>query len=363
MANQIKCPNCGEEFEISEALSHSVKEELTKDLEAKIKKEAEAKFKSESDEKIKIIEEELKFKNEKLEESREKELKLHQEKLLLEDEKKTFELEKQRQLDQEREKIRQETLNQFSEAHRLKDMENAKKESDMRKQIEELQMKLNQGSQQLQGEVQELDIQSALTSTFPYDEISEVVKGERGADIKQIVKTNRGNICGTILWESKRTQKWSDGWVAKLKEDLRSSKSDIPVIITPNVPKNIDSFGYFDGIWICKPQYFLQMAEIMRTWLTDIAKQKFISENRLEKSEMLYNYISSREFVQQVESIMEVYREMNEQIQTERRAFEKIWKARESQIMRLQMGVSGITGSVSGIVPLPPIKGLDLLEG
>ena len=350
MTNPIKCPKCGEEFEISDALSLSIREDIEKDVA----------------EKLKLIQEELKFKTEKLDQSREESLKLHQEKLKLEDEKKSFELEKQKQLDTERVKIRQTSLTEFSDTHRLKDMEKDKMLLDMKNKIEDLQQKVTQGSQQLQGEVQELDMEEYLRSAFPFDEISPVEKGVRGADICQTVRTNLGNVCGVILWESKRTKAWSDDWASKLKEDLRSSKANIPIIITSILPKSIISgFGLYEGVWVCEPKFVQPIAEIMRLRLIEAAREKFVSQNRVEKSETLYNYIVSHEFRQQVENIVEVYQEMQEQIIKERAAFEKIWKARETQTQRLLTGTAGIVGSMQGIVgqSLPPVKGLDLLEG
>jgi len=350
MANPIKCPKCGEEFEISDALSLSIREDVEKDVA----------------EKLKLIKEELKFKTEKLDQSREESLKLHQEKLKLEDEKKSFELEKQKQLDVERVKIRQTSLTEFSDTHRLKDMEKDKMLLDMKNKIEDLQQKVTQGSQQLQGEVQELDVEEYLKSAFPFDEISPVEKGVRGADIRQTVRTNLGNSCGVILWESKRTKAWSDDWASKLKEDLRSSKANIPIIITSVLPKSITSgFGLYEGVWICEPKFVQPIAEIMRLRLIEAAREKFVSQNRAEKSEILYNYVVSHEFRQQVENIVEVYQEMQEQITKERAAFEKIWKARETQTQRLLTGTAGIVGSMQGIVgqSLPLVKGLDLLEG
>ena len=350
MSNQIKCPKCGEEIEISDALSLSIRKEVEKDVAQKLM----------------LIKEELKFKTEKLDQSREESLKLHQEKLKLEDDKKSFALEKQKQLEIERVKIRQTTLAEFSDTHRLKDLEKDKMLSDMKNKIEDLQQKVTQGSQQLQGEVQELDVEEYLKSAFPFDEISPVEKGVRGADIRQTVRTNLGNACGVILWESKRTKAWSDDWVAKLKEDLRSSKANIPIIITSVLPKSITSgFGLCEGVWVCEPKFVQPIAEVMRLRLIEAAREKFVSQNRAEKSETLYNYVVSHEFRQQVENIVEVYQEMQAQIIKERAAFEKIWKARETQTQRLLSGTAGIVGSMQGIVgqSLPPVKGLDLLEG
>lgn len=365
MQNIIKCPKCGEEIEISNALTQTIKADLEKELTVKIKNEAELKIRQESEENIKILTDQLKIKTEKLDEARNAELILRQEKLKLEDEKKSFELEKQRQIDQEREKIRQQTLVEASDIHRMKDLEKDKMINDLKKSLEEAQLKATQSSQQLQGEVQELDLEELLANEFRTDEIVPVGKGVRGADISQIVKTDRGNTCGVILWESKRTKAWSDEWATKLKEDLRASKANIPIIVTTVMPKDIKTgFGIFDGVWVCEPGLIKPLAEIMRQRLIETAREKFVSQNRSNKSEVLYSYIVSHEFRQQVESIVEVYQEMQEQISKERAAFEKIWKSRESQSQRLLTSTANIVGSMQGIVgqSLPPVKGLDLLE-
>jgi len=311
------------------------------------------------------LESELKLKNEKLNEARDLELVLRQDKLKLEDERRSFELEKQRQIDQERDKIRQQTLLEASDAHRLKDLEKDKMINDLKHSLEDAQLKASQTSQQLQGEVQELDLESFLKTEFLFDEIFPVGKGVRGADITQLVKTDRGNSCGTILWESKRTKSWSDDWTAKLKEDMRQAKADLSVIVTTALPRDLSTgFGWVDGVWVCQPSLIKPLAQILRQRLIDIAREKFVSQNRVNKSEVLYEYIAGNDFRHQVEGLIEVYQEMQLQIQKERAAFEKIWKARESQSTRLLTGTASIIGSMQGIVgqSLPSPKGLDLLE-
>jgi len=372
MATIIKCPKCNEEIEVSLALGQSIRDDLEKELSLKYSKESNEKIKreiekalSESNNKLGLVEEELKFKSEKLDAARQESLKLHEEKLRLEDEKKSFELDKKRQLDEEREKIRQQTLIEFSEGHRLKDLEKDKQLNDLKKSLEEAQIKASLSSQQLQGEVLELDLEDLLRSSFPFDDISPVEKGARGADIKQVVRTNLGNTCGVVLWESKRAKSWTDDWATKLKEDLRVSKANIPIIATTSLPKDIKTgFGLYQGVWVVRPDLVKPIAELMRLRLIEAAREKFVSQNRTDKSEALYNYIVSHEFQQQIESIIEVYQEMQQQLQKERAAYEKIWKARETQSQRLLNGTAGIIGSMQGIVgqTLPQIKGLDLVE-
>lgn len=361
MANIIKCPSCGEEIEISEALSQSIRE----DVEKEITKKVEQKLKDESSQEVKLLEEELKQKTTKLNQAREEELKLRQDKLKLEDEKKSFELDKQRQLDEERNKIRQQTLLEASDAHRLKDMEKEKMIGDLKKALEDAQLKANQGSQQLQGEVQELDLEDFLVKTFPFDEINPVGKGVRGADVSQVVKTSLGTVCGIILWESKRTKAWVDDWTTKLKDDLRASKANIPIIVTTVLPKTITTgFGFYEGVWVTEPNYTQPLAEILRKNLIDVAREKHNGKDRGTKADMIYTYLTSDAFVQQIQNIIEVHQNMQTQIQKERAAFEKLWKEREAQAERILLSTAGIYGSIQGVAgqSLPAVKGLDLLE-
>jgi len=362
MANNIKCPNCGETIEITEALSQTIKADLEKELSEKIK----ARYAEESQEKTKILEEEIKIKNQKLEEAREAELSIRKEKTKLEDEKRSFELDKQRQIDEERNKIRQQTLLEASDAHRLKDMEKEKMINDLKKALEDAQQKASQGSQQLQGEVQELDLENYLQTAFPSDEINPVGKGVRGADISQVVRTSLGTVCGVILWESKRTKAWVDDWATKLKDDLRASKANIPIIVTTVLPKMVKSgFGFYEGVWVTEPTYIQPLAEILRKNLIDVAREKHNGNDRGTKADMIYTYLTSDAFVQQIQSIIEVHQNMQTQIQKERAAFEKLWKEREAQAERILISTAGIYGSIQGVAgqSLPSVKGLDLLEG
>ncbi len=357
MDTNLKCPKCGELIEISDALKKTLAPEIEKEILAKTKNE----FKKQSEQ----IRSELDFKNKKLEEARQESLKLLQEKLKLEDEKQNFELEKQKQINLEKEKVRQQILLEASETHRLKDLEKEKMISDLKKSLEEAQIKASQGSQQLQGEVAELDLEESLRYTFPHDLIEPVGKGVRGADISQTVRTSKGTVCGVILWESKRTKAWVDDWVVKLKDDLRASKANIPVIITATLPKEIkNGFGIYQGVWVSEPKLFLPLAEILRKNLIDVAREKHHSQDKGTKSEMIYSYLTSDAFIQQVQNILEVHQNMFNQIQKERVAFEKIWKEREAQAQRIISSTASIYGSIQGLAgqSLPSLPLLSLSE-
>lgn len=346
MQTLIQCPHCKKEFDLPDAFTHQIEEKVLGDQQKK-------------------HEEELSLMKKQLVDAQKIELELRKQKNELDEEKRTFELTKQRQLDVEREKIRQKTLEEAADSQRLKNKEYEKKLEDMAKALEDAQRKGAQGSQQLQGEVLELDFEQMLMREFPGDSIEPIGKGVLGADVRQVVRSPRGIDCGTILWESKRTKAWSDGWLIKLKEDVRNDKANIPAIISETLPDDIkNGLGLKDGVWVASPTLALPLAMLLRARLLDAARQKMIVQNQQSKAELLYGYVTSHEFAQQVEAMIETYRDMQIQITRERTAFEKSWKQREAQVTKLLSGVAGIYGSMQGIAgsSLPPIRNLELEE-
>jgi hypothetical protein len=353
----VICPKCKEKISIEEALGQQIKEKIS----ANAKQEAKLALAGE----IKYLEEENKKKEAELEKAQKNELELRKERNLLSEQKRSWDIEKQRQLDQEREKIRESTARELLEKQRFKDEENNKVISDLKKALAEAQIKASQGSQQTQGEVQELNLEKELRSNFPTDEIEEIKKGERGADIRQTVKTAKGNVCGVILWESKQTKAWSDGWINKLKEDLRTEKANIPVIVTTVMPKDSKNPIYVqDGVWICTFSFAVILADLMRQRLIEVAREKFIVRNQETKAGEIYSYIMSHEFRQQIEAVIEAYVNLKNGLMRERRAYESIWKARDEQLEKIIKSTARAIGPISGKTgsEFPQLKGLDLLE-
>jgi hypothetical protein len=373
---KIKCPKCGKSFEPSEAFKHEFQEQLAANIEKRYEKkleeatnkarqEAEKQLRKEAEHQIKDLQNQLKSNSEKLDNMREAELKLREEKRKVEEEKKDLKLEVQRKLDAEREKIEKKAFEQADEQHHLKGLEKDKIISDLKKSLEEAQRKAHQGSQQLQGEVLELDFEQALKKDFPNDDIMPVGKGVKGADVRQIVKSPRGFVCGTILWETKRTKAWSDKWIQKLKDDLRAENANIAVIVTTTLPREMETgFGHKDGVWITGFFLAKQVALLLRKNLLDLGYQKAVAQNKGGKAEKLYEYITSHEFRQNVEASVESYLEMKIQLTKEKAALEKIWKRREKQIDRLFSSTANVVGSIQAEVGRSSfqIKGLDLLE-
>ena len=401
----IICPHCKKEIPLTEAISHQIREQLQKDFEAerekaeklldqknealrakekeledaiksmedriaqkiqaekeKLEVEIKKKVIEESELKIKDLIGQIEEKDKKLQESQKAELELRKQRRELEEKKKAFELEMERKLDEEREKIRETAARMFSEEHRLKDLEKEKQISDLRKQIEDLKRRAEQGSQQMQGEVLELDLEDVLRINFPSDEIAPVPKGIRGADILQKVHNPTGQYCGTIIWESKRTKAWSDGWMQKLRDDQREVHADIAVILSITLPKDVSNFAFIDGIWVTDYSSMIGLVTALRINLIQVAMTKLSAVGKQEKMEVLYNYLSGPEFRQRVEAIVEAFSSMKKDLDQEKRAMNKIWSKREKQIERVILNTSGMYGDMQGIIgaSLPEIKSLEL---
>lgn len=274
------------------------------------------------------------------------------------------ELEMQKQLNEETAKIRDEATKLADERHRMNLAGKEKTITDLQKALDDAQRKAAQGSQQMQGEVMELDFEAALAAAFRDDDIEPVAKGVKGGDIYQTVKSSRGTTCGVILWEIKRTKNWTDGWVPKLKQDLREAKANVAVIITEAMPKHLpENMGQFDGVWVCKPNLAIILGTLLRRGLLDVGLQKARAQNQGGKAELLFAYVTSHEFIQQIESMVEMYQAMTLQVQKERVVYEKLWAQRDKQANTLLLGTAHIIGSMQGQIgynTMPRIKGLEL---
>lgn len=232
----------------------------------------------------------------------------------------------------------------------------------MQKQIEELKRKSEQGSQQLQGEVQELELETMLSNNFPHDVITPVAKGEFGGDALQQVNTPFGQGCGQILWESKRTKSWSDGWLSKLREDQRTAKAEIAILVTQALPKGIETFGLLDGVWVTAPLYAVPLAVTMRHTLMEVNNVRKVGEGQQSKMEILYQYLTGPRFRHRVEAIVEKFTDMQQDLEKERKTMTKLWARREEQIRGVIDSTAGMYGDMQGIAgrALGEIQGLEI---
>lgn len=304
---------------------------------------------------------ELEAKSKKLEEMRSTELALHKQRRQLEEKQAEIDLELERRLAAEREALEDKLQENFSR----REAELKKKILDAQKSNAELTRKLDQGSQQLQGEVLELEIETLLRQRYPSDQIEEIKKGARGADVIQQVHLRSGSPCGRIVWETKRAENWSNAWIGKLKEDLQRAGGDIAVLVTAAFPAAInDGIAQHEGIWLVKPQLVNGLADALRMGMIEAQRQKAISTGKGEQMEALFDYLCSNQFAQYIRSLVETYEEMRTQLEKEKAAMQRIWKKREGQIDRVTTQVVGICGDLQGIASsaLPHLDDLAVLE-
>lgn len=257
---------------------------------------------------------------------------------------------------------REQAKKEAEEGLKLKVMEAEQTIASMQKQIEELKRKAEQGSQQLQGEVLELELETLLRAKFPRDTIEPVPKGEHGGDALQHVVGSNGQPCGTIIWETKRTKNWSDGWLVKLREDQRTAKAEIAVIVSQSLPKEMETFGLVEHVWITHPRTILPVALALRHTLIEVASARQASEGQQTKMEMIYRYLTGPRFRHRVEAIVETFSTMQEDLDKEKKAIMKQWAKREEQIDRVMQATAGMYGDLQGIAgkSIQEIEGLEM---
>lgn len=386
----ITCPKCDHQFEPGDTMREEIEKELRgkmidwqkkkevetaelleaekKRIQAELQETVKKSLAADYENQLKFLQQKAVESEEKLKESRKKELEFLQKEQALKAKEEEIQITIQRQLLEERAKLKEQLQKEEADKISLKEQEYQLRTKELEKQIEdqkklveEMRRKQEQGSMQLQGEVQELMLEEMLQSTFPFDKIEEVGKGVRGADCIQIVRNQFGNESGKIIYESKRTKDFSNEWIEKLKKDMRSFGADVAVIVTQTFPKDMDRFGEKDGVYICTFSEVRSVALLLRNALLKIADARKSQENKGDKMVMLYDYLTGTEFGEQWKAIREGFMTMRQSIQRERDTMEKLWKAREKQLEKVLLNAAHIQGSVEGIAGADAVN-LNLLE-
>ena len=412
----ITCPNCSEEIKLTESLAAPLVKSVREEYERKIREEESRVSKREADvrEKLKAVakaqetiddqvseklgserkaiaaEEARKAKraiatdleekskaivelqqvlderDKKLEEAQKEQAELLRKKRELDDAKRELDLTVEKRVQASIEEVRNKAKREAEEGLKLKVAEKEEQISSMQRQIEDLKRKAEQGSQQLQGEVLELELEELLSSKFPHDDIEPVAKGEFGGDVVQKVLSPTGQSCGSILWESKRTKNWSAGWLAKLRGDQRQAKADLSVLVSDAMPKEIETFGHVDGVWITRPRFALPLVIALRQSLMEVANARRSQEGQETKVELVYQYLTGPRFRHRVEAIVEKFTDMQADLDRERKSLTRLWAKREAQIQGVIESTVGMYGDLQGIAgrALQEIEGLEtpLLE-
>lgn len=412
--NTIQCPKCQTKIEITKAMTAQVesriREELESEVDAKkaaLEKEAKKlaqqkvaleKAESEVDQKVKDgvregveagvaaqraaiaaqarkkaeadLAEERRADSEritelegKLKQSKQTELDLRKRERTLEEEKASLELNVARRVKEETDAIRVAAKKQADDEHLLKDKETQEQNAALRRQVEDLKRKLEQGSQQAQGEALELVLEDVLTRAFPRDEVVPVKKGVHGADVLQNVMDSSGLECGSILFESKNARNWSPAWLPKLREDQRDAKAVIAVLVTEAMPPDTQHITQIDGVWICTKACVVELARALRAGLVEVAKGRQAADGKQSKAERTYEFVTGTEFRQRIAGMVEPLLALRKGLDKERAAMERIWAAREEEIKAVVCGISGLYGTFQGIVgstTLPTLEQMDL---
>jgi hypothetical protein len=415
----IQCPSCGEEIDVNEILYHQLENEFKqKNLADKKKFDEEIAQKRVEHKKaldlLRQKEEDIEDQKEKFDEELQKATKelLKQEKQKLQEQLKKEILEEQSESIELLKKELDEKSNQVKELNKSKaEIEKLKREKEeieskikadaqieltqqlseekakiqknldlqnelkfkqkeeqleqLKKQLQEAQRKAEQGSQQLQGEIQELAIEEYLQNKYPFDAIEEIKKGARGGDCIQTVHTREIQNCGKIYYESKRTKEFQKSWIEKFKADMRDKGADIGVLVTEVLPKEFDRMGLIDGVWICTYEEFKGLSSVLRESIIKINQAKKSEENKTDKMSLLYGYLTSTEFKMQIEAIVEGFTKMQSDLDSEKRSMQRIWKQREKQIEKVLDNTIGMYGSIRGIAgnSIGNVKALELPYG
>ncbi|HLH31581.1 MAG TPA: DUF2130 domain-containing protein [Terriglobia bacterium] len=291
----------------------------------------------------------LNQRDEKLAEAQRTELDVLRKQRELEDAKRELDLTVEKKVREGLALVRREAVSQAEETFKLKVQEREETIASMQRQIEDLKRKAEQGSQQLQGEVLELDLEAQLKACFPLDTIEPVPKGTHGGDVLQRVRGSMGQLCGKIIWEAKRTRNWNDGWLPKLREDQRSAKDEVAIIVSEALPKDLDVFGLMDGVCVAHPRAAMAVAGVMRQSLIELAMAKQASQGQQSKMAMVYEYITSPRFRQRVQAVVESFSAMQEDLAREKKVMIKQWAKREEQIQRITNAALGMYGDLQGI--------------
>ena len=338
--------------EAAQKLLEQEKKKLSASLEEQLRKQLSGEFENQ----LRLLQMANIDGEEKLKAARQKELEFLQQQQRLLDKEKQIDLEIQRKILEARAVLEEQIRLQENEKNSLKETEHQMQLRELQKQLEdqkkltdEMRRKQEQGSMQTQGEVQELALEELLRAAFPYDTITEVGKGVKGADCIQVIRNKFGQECGRIIYESKRTAAFSVDWIEKLKADMRSQGADVAVLVSQRMPKDLERFGEKDGVYICSFADVKALAFVLRESIIKLSGALKSQDNQGDKMQLLYNYLTSNEFSEQWKAIREGFLSMRNSIQRERDAMEKMWKAREKQLEKVLLNVAHFKGSIEGI--------------
>jgi hypothetical protein len=351
---------------IDEQVSQKLKAEREKIIAEEAKK-ARRILETDIDQKTKEVaelQEILKERDIKLVEAQKTQVDLLRKQRELDDAKRELDLTVEKKVQESLTVVRDKAKQEAEDGLKLKVLEKEEQIASMQRQIVELKRRAEQGSQQLQGEVLELELESLLRAKFPRDTIEPVAKGEFGGDLLQSIIGPVAQHCGSILWESKRTKNWSDGWLPKLRDDQRAAKADIALIVSNALPKGVETFDLIEGVWVTETRFAIPVAIALRKSLIELSAARQANEGQQNKMELVYQYLTGPRFRHRVEAIVEKFSDMQADLDKERKTMTRLWAKREAQIRGVIESTMGMYGDLQGIAggALPEIDSIDTLS-
>lgn len=345
----------------SEKLQQSTKEAL-KEQSIKMREELKKEILEEHQESLELLQKQLQEKSNQVKELNNAKVEIEQLKLANSEQESKLKVQFQKEFHTKFLQEKEQILKQMSEENELKLKEKNVQLEELKKQLKETQRRAELGSVQLQGEVQELAIEEFLRLNFPFDEIEEIKKGVKGGDCVQTIHTREIANCGKIYYESKRTREFQKSWIKKFKEDMRERGIELGVIVTETLPKELERMGLIEGVWICTFEEFKGLCVVLRENVIKIFLARKIKENKADKMNLLYHYLTSEEFKMQIEAIVEGFMQLNSDLEREKAAMNKIWTQRKKQIDKVLKNTIGMYGSLQGIAgsSIANIKALEL---
>lgn len=395
--SEITCPACHHQFSLSDEFQKKLEQKLQQQLvekESEWKREkdqlqkdskeryeqalqsekrklwtmaqekAQQKLESEFSVQIKDLEQQNNEQKKRIAESEKKELDFLKKEREIEEKQRRMEITLEKRMGEEKLRIEAEVKKNSDEEHRLKLLEKEKQIEQMKKSLEEAQRRSEQGSMQIQGDVQENDLRDMLKQYFPQDTIEDVPTGTRGADVVQTVRDNFGKSCGVLLWESKNTKSWNEGWIQKLKDDQGSMGADVALLISKTLPEGVSHYELRNGVWVVGYPLGIKLCALLRFHLLEIGKMKTSLQGQDEKMQVLFEYLSSPQFKNRIENIVGAFTQMKTDLEKEKRAMQTIWNRREKELDRVIVNTSGVYGDLQGITgnALSSVEQLEFLE-
>ena len=386
----IRCPHCGQQVLLDEAIAHQLAEPMRAGWEAEMRqaidKEISAVYaRNLEDEQAKNndLASRLTERDQQIKELRLGEAELLRDRRKLEDEKEDLQREKERLRDDIRKEERDAADKRakeraadelrraeadFEEKIGLKQQEHDTRtrqlEEQLRRvnaQLEEAHRKSGISSRQQEGVAWQDVFALELRTRFADDLITVTGVGKRGPDVTQVVRI--GHLeCGVILWECKRTAAWNAEWPRKLATEVRGAGARFGVIVSDVLPPGTDGSGQVGDVWACDYSHAWHLAAGLRQAIIAVYRHEAANAARTGIAEKVYDYIATGGFEGRYKAMEQAIDRIAAELETDQRTSLQRWKRLEKLIAELRdQGLDGIVLDIIGVGgEIPPAARAEL---